>query len=297
MPPENAEIQPELIPGEAANIEAQEAAAEGNGEGNGEIQPTTGNETGHISYEEWTASGRDPDKFRGKKAFDEYGEAVKTIKSLNTQFKDVTSTINDLKFKYETDANDRVDKAREDIRVEMNKAREEEDFQAYEAAQAKLDKIKTPVKSAPPEITLDPTISDFLAGNPIIDVKSGQHDQEFLENWTSIYESTLDKFTGGDRTKPISTKQINRAMKYAMTETKELHKDKFVSPRNNRQTTPQNTGRKSGKTEGNFEARLKSMSNFSPNHNDTSAYLDMYTRLKQRNPAAAEKYAKDVLGD
>ncbi|NOY72206.1 MAG: hypothetical protein GXP14_07485 [Gammaproteobacteria bacterium] len=250
---------------------------------------------GYMEHEQWIAAGKDPEKFRGRKAFDDHGESIQTIKDLKNQFSRFSETVGELKATYEQDANRRVEQARTEIQAEIEKAREDEDIQAFEAAKNKLDGLKQT------EQTVRPLgiIQEFLSKNPVLDANSDQFDSNLYGTWAKTHDATLDSILSGDRNKQntLTEDEISRSMNGAMQTAKGLYPEKFTSSRNSRQQAPTG-GTKKPTQSVDYRSRLKDIPSNIMNSRDTTANIDMYDLLlKKGSKKDADDYAKAVLGD
>ena len=185
-----------------------------------------------------------------------------------------------------------VEQAILDAVAELEKAKEDEDIDAALTAQKKLDSLdkKPPVKA-------NPVITEFSRKNPIIDPSSDQYDAEFHQDMIMIHNGKLDLLLGGDRTRAgeLTQEQIKRVQSLAFNQAKELHADKFVSPRNKRTTQAQPAKRKT-QTED-TTLKLKKVKGNSRNPRDASPANDIYDIIKAKDPKAAETFAKNLTGE
>jgi hypothetical protein len=253
---------------------------------------------GYMNYEQWIEAGKDPEKFRGRKAFEDHGESIKTIKELNQKFVRFDDTVNELKNRYEADAKAKIEQAKQQILADIEKAKENEDIAAYDVARGKLDTLNA---SKPPVGNAQPmgVIQEYLSKNPALDRNSPQYDEALYATWAKSYDANLDAILGGDRSKQnlLTQEEIERSMKSAMSISKNLYPEKFTSPRNSRTGAPNPAPKKPAPAQD-YRARLKSMTTNTMNRNDKTATMDMYDLLvKKGSKKDADEYAKRVLGD
>jgi hypothetical protein len=251
---------------------------------------------GYMNYNQWIEAGKDPEKFRGRKAFEEHGESIKTIKELNQKFSKFGDTVNELKTRYETDANAKIEQARAEIQTELQQARDDEDVKAVEAARDKLDNLKPAPQSAPQPLNV---IQEYFSKNPALDQNSDQFDSELYATWARTHDATLDRLLGGDRSKQgtLTAAEVEGSMNAAMDAAKTVYPHKFKSPRNSRSSAPNSQSRKPQSNQD-YRSKLKSVITNSMNKNDTSGAVDMYDLiLKKGSKEEADDYAKRVLGE
>jgi hypothetical protein len=250
---------------------------------------------GYMNYEQWIEAGKDPEKFRGRKAFEDHGESIKTIKELNQKFVRFDDTVNELKNRYEADAKAKIEQAKLQILADIEKAKEDEDIAAYDEARDTLNASKPPAGNAKPM----GVIQEYLSKNPALDRNSPQYDETLYATWAKSYDANLDAILGGDRSKQnlLTQEEIERSMKSAMSISKTLYPEKFTSPRNSRTGAPNPTPKKPAPTQD-YRSRLKAMTTNTMNRNDKTATMDMYDLLvKKGSKKDADEYAKRVLGD
>jgi hypothetical protein len=256
------------------------------------------NPPGYIdNLDDWVAAGKDPDDFKGKNAYSAEYERIKEIKELKAMTSKLVDGVGEWKKDQEVRTRREVEQARADLKTELDSAREDADVDRALAAQTKIDDL-----NKPPEAALKPNqaITDFYAKNPIIDKSSDQFDQDFYEDCAMMQHTIMNQLTGGNEelAKNLTEAQIKRSMNVAYEQAKALHSDKFVSKRNSRKQVPSQGKRPTPKaTAGDYGARLKGLGASSRNARDTTPALDTYNMLLGMDKGAAEKFAKNMLGE
>ena len=252
---------------------------------------------GFLSYDEWVAKGKDPADFRGENAYSAQYEALKEVRELKDTMTHVVDGMETWKTQQEELNSQEIEQARADAVRELEQATEEDDTGAALAAQAKIHGLDTQAKAQTTQV-INPVFSEFARKNPIIDTNSTQYDADFHQDMIMIHNSKLDQLLGGNRSREgeLTQDQIERVQALAFSQAKELHADKFVSPKNRRQTTPQSRQRKTD-NKGDTKARLKTVEGNSRNPRDTNAADDLYEIIKAKDPEMAEKFAKNVTGE
>ena len=260
-----------------------------------ELKPKE-NPLGYIdNLDDWIAAGKDPDLFKGKKAYSQEYERIKEIKELKASMQAVADGVSEWKEQQMEATAREVEKARKEAIAELERAKDDMDIDAALAAKEKIDGLNT---QQPQQPRLNPVISDFFSKNPILDEKSAQFDAEFFDDMKLAQHTLLNQLTGGDQTlaAQLTPSQIERSLKVAYSRAKDLNPDKFVSKRNSRQAAPTVNRREPSKG-GDVVTRLKTVKSDGKNKRDTKAATEIYEMLKAKDPAAAETFAKNILGE
>lgn len=249
---------------------------------------------GFISYDEWVAKGKDPADYKGENAYKAEYDRIQEIRDLKSTMNQVVSGMETWQKHQSEQMNRQIEQAKIDAQAELEKAKADEDIEAALTAQNKLNNIQ----NTPAPTQINPVIQTFANANPIINPDSDQFDPEFQKDMTMIQNGILDDLLGGDRSRSgeLSQSQIDRSMKVAYKKAKELHEDKFKSPRNNRQSISQ-PGKRSSQPTNDTTLQLKSVPGNTKNPRDNNPATDIYEMLKKRDPKAAETFAKNVLGE
>jgi len=252
---------------------------------------------GFLSYDEWIDKGKDPADYRGENAYKSQYESLQEVRELKNAMGQVVDSMETWKQEQNDKMAIQVEQAKEDALIELEKAKEDEDMNAALAAQEKINKLEKQKKAQKPP-QLNPVITDFATKNPIIDTTSTQYNAEFHQDMITIHNNKLDQLLGGDRSKAenLTGRQVERVQKWAFEQAKGLHQEKFVSPKN-RRTTITAPKQRPTNTKGDISTRLKTITGNSKNSNDVNPANDIYEILKEKDPAAAETFAKNMLGD
>ena len=253
---------------------------------------------GYISYEDWVADGKDPDLFKGKKAYEAEYDRIQEVRELKGLVKTVVDTTNDWKTQQQESMNAQIEQAKIDAMARLEIAKEENDIDAVIAAKddlTKIERTEQPVNAPKP---MNKEVTGFIAKNPIIDKASPNYDQEFWDTMSIAQGTVLNDLSGGNPNTQFTDAQIARSMSLAYNKAKAFHEDKFVSPRNKRKGgSPAPSKRTPSSPTGDYATRLKQVNIPSMNKRDVSAANDMYEMIKAKDPARAEAFAKTMLGD
>jgi hypothetical protein len=259
-------------------------------------EPKDDNPPGYIdNIEDWIAAGKNPDDFKGKNAYKAEYERIKEIKELRQTMETIVDGVSEWKEQQKKLTAEQIVRAKQEALEELAKAKEDMDVDAALAAHDKIAQLNR--TTAPP---LNPVIKDFFAKNPILDEKSSQYDQEFFQDMKMAQHSILNQLTGGDPNlaAQLTNSQIERSLNVAYSRAKELHQDKFVSKRNNRQSAPAPSAvQRENKGPVDYGAKMKNVKLSGKNARDVSAAYDVYEMLKEKDQKAADTFAKNFLGE
>jgi len=258
-------------------------------------QEQEGKPPGYISYDDWVAKGKDPADYKGENAYKAEYDRIKEIRELKDTMNQVVSGVESWQQQQSEQMAEQVEQAKLDARAELEQAKTDDDLDAALAAQEKLSSLDN--KTAAQPMKVNPLLTGFASKNPIIDPQSSQYSAEFHQDMIMIHNGKLDQLLGGDRSRAgeLTPAQIERVQSMAFTQAKELHSDKFVSPKNRRTTQTAPSKRQAAKS--NDSSRLSQVKGNSRNPRDNNAANDIYELLKAKDPKAAETYAKNVLGE
>ena len=258
------------------------------------------------NIDDWVAAGKDPDLFKGKKAYEAEYERIQEIKDLKVSqdelkalMKTVVDASSDWKTQQQAQMNVQIEQARIDATAELERAKEDTDIDAALAAQDKINNLNKPAaQPAPAQAQPRSEISDFVKSNPILDPNSTLYDSSVAATLAKAQNSAMDRLTGGDRDMPVTPEELKGSLAKAMSVVKELYPDKFKSPRNNRRgNSNQPPKRGAPANTGDYGTRLKAMKSTSLNSRDTNPDYDLYEMIKAKDPKGAEAFAKTMLGD
>ena len=254
------------------------------------------NPPGYIdNIDDWVKAGKDPDMFKGKKAYSAEYDRIKEIKELKDSMQAVTQGIGEWKEQQQQTMAQQVEQARQEAAEELERAREDVDVDAAIKAQQKINDLDKPKQQQ--TYQPNPALTDFYSKNPILDQNSPQFDEEVFKDASMFQAGILDQLTGGNRQMQLTPSQVERSLKVALTKAKELSPDKFVSPRNSRKAAPAPSRKKVQQSNGDYQSRLKSVKSNAKNKRDVNAATEIYEMLKAKDPKAAETFAKNVLGE
>jgi hypothetical protein len=252
---------------------------------------------GFLSYEDYIKSGKDPKKYKGEDAYKETYEHIHEIKSLKKELKVVAQSVSDTMEEWR---NAERAKLKEEAKQELEQAKASGDVNAVLEAKEKLDEIKQDEKKGVAPKLL-PVIEDYIQDNPLIDAQSKDFNQDVFEDFKLLYDAQVTKLTNGTGI-GMTERQIQRALTRALEEAKEMNKEALPqvrSPRNDRAGPGRtNKGGDPGKGQS-LEVRLKNLK-FADNRNTDGnphpAYAT-FMKMKETNPKAAERFARNLLGD
>ena len=253
------------------------------------------NPPGYIdNLDDWVAAGKDPDLFKGKKAYSAEYERIQEIKDLKGLVKTVVDTTSEWKSQQEQAMASQLDQAKADAIAELERAKEDVDIDAALKAQKKINEFDKPTQEV---YQPNPVLTDFYSKNPILDKGNSQFDAEVFQDASQFQAVIINELTGGNPKMELTPSQIERSLKVALAKAKALSPDKFVSPRNTRKAAPAQLRSKVQQKGNDYTSRLKMVKSNTKNKRDTDAANDIYEMLKAKDPKAAETFAKNVLGE
>lgn len=248
---------------------------------------------GFLTHEEWIEQGKDPADFRGENAYKAHYDSLKDVRDLKSTMNQVVAGVESWKQQQNESKAQEIAEAKIQAVADLAKAKDADDMDGYATATdkiASLEKQSNIVQTT----QVNPIITDFASQNPIIDRSNAQYDPEFHQDMIMIHNSKLDQLLGGDRSRAgeLTPAQIERVQALAFTQAKELHPGKFVSSKNKRVTSASPSKKK---VEGvDAVSQLRSIKGNSKNPRDTTPAQDIYKLLLEKDPAAAETFAKNI---
>ena len=256
------------------------------------------NPPGYIdNIDDWVAAGKDPDLFKNKKMYSAEYDRLQEVKELKSLVQTVVTNTGEWKAQQQAQMEAQIAQARIDAKAALEQARDENDFEAFEAASNKLSNIERQQPQQPVQQQKDPEIDNFIRANPILDQNSDQYDQAFAATMIKAQHTALNRITGGDRNMVVTKEELQGTMRQALLVAKEIYPDKFKSPRNSRNNGGQPVRRVATPSTADYGTRLKAMPATSLNRNDAHANYDLYEMIKAKDVKKAEAFAKTILGD
>ncbi len=272
-------------------------------EGKQEFDTFDGDEPakGHKSFEEYVADGGDPDRYKGRQAFEDERERIAENKSLKKEVKSLKDTV-----RQTNDAvGDLVQQARDDerskIESRIEKAKEDEDFDAFEQAQDDLAEHDKKAPATREEFVEPDVVLDFREEHTILDREHDDFDPEFNLDMTAAFNELLARQSQGGK-RQLSDKAWQRLLKKAYRETRDLYElgdeaepeaedegEPDVSPRNTRRQGATSRRRAAGREEAPKAENFKISNPRNNRDHDASGVRDM---IHQNAYKAAKKAGK-----
>ena len=262
---------------EAIKQEAEEAKAEPKESPPGFID----------NIDDWTAAGKDPEMFKGKKAYEAEYQRIQDNKDLHSTVKAMQVTLKatvDAVSQREEATNARHQK---ELEGALSRAREDGDT---EAALDAADQLRD-IKSQPPKQSQQthPVISDFIEKNPVL--MSDDVQSEFAR----LYNGKL-KADGVGASDQLSDAALKGYARAAMAGVKQTYPEKFASPKNQRQTSVKVKAKPVARTPDLVTA-LKAYKIDGVSSTNSQAPLGVYNSILANNgKEAAENFARNLLG-
>ena len=139
-----------------------------------DVEPE-GSPPGHMSLDEWTAAGKDPDYYKGKKAYVEEYDRLQEKISLENELKPLKTQLKQVKESMDDWQTHQTAQIKADLESQLAQATEDENVTAALEAQKKIDALPEE-KQEPVE---NPIIVQFRTDNPILDSDSPEYNKDF----------------------------------------------------------------------------------------------------------------------
>jgi len=241
---------------------------------------------GLLSYEDWIEAGKDPDLYKGKKAYKAEYERIQEVKNYKKEVKLMNETLNSTVAAITAREAKLIAKHKEELELALNNARENGDTDAALKAQSDLRDLDD-VPKVEQKPTVNPVIHEFIGNNAIL--SDSANNDEFAR----IYNGKL-KADGVGASDQLSQAAIKGYLNDAMKSFKNIYPEKFSSVKNTRQAPPR-TAAAPVRTPANYGEKLRGLQ--VDDENLHGAAHGIYEMLKKtQSPEVAENYAKKVLG-
>ena len=222
---------------------------------------------GHMKYDEWIEAGKDPEEYKGAKAFayehkrnESFQKMQDEISSQSTQVRQLTESMSDWQ-------KTQTSQIRSNLEAELAKATEDENVKEAIAVTKKLEDLKKPQSTEEEEASV---FVDYRKDHPILNYDSDEFNEEFNKEVEYIYNNHQ-----GNKG---SVKAQERILDMAVREAKKVFPDLFKSPKNLRETGP--TSKKTTTTKSDPRDQLKSY--YSQDSKRATAALDVMDGLSKR---------------
>jgi len=266
--------------GDAVDQEADEETDDSGDED--QDQQESEDPPGYVSYEEWIKAGKDPDMYRGKKAYKEQYDLIQKNKEMK-QLKRELEKLRDEAIECEKIQVSREKKA---LEKEMAIAREDGDIDAVLDLKDKMDTLnRQEAQHNQPQV--HPVISEFVSSQQILE------DPDIKREFARIYDGKL-RADGVGMNDQLSPAAIKGYLAESMNRIKSLYPDRFKAKSVARTGPPIKTG-KPAPVKVDFEKKLSQLS-FGDGLNKAAA-INMYRQIKNDSGQnAADDFAKQFLG-
>lgn len=268
-----------------------------------EVQEETQEETQEVedkfmSYDQWVADGRDPDLYKGKKAYEDSKSTYESnrelkneLKATNEMFKTTMGSIEEWKAQQISDS-------KAELEAAIAQARENDDLDAAVDATNKLNDLnQAPVPQQPQQPQQrKPVIEDFLRSNPVLDESSSQYNADVFADMAQLQRVGVDNMSkqGGD---DLTEAQLKRIITKAFNDAKSLHSEVFKSSKSS-QRAPSGSRKVAAQPKRDLGSDMKSIKlnteRTARNSRNVNAASDIYEMIKEKDPEAAERFAKQA---
>lgn len=240
---------------------------------------------GLKTYDQWIAEGRDPEKFKGRKAYEAEYKRIQEVKELKSSVKGMAET---LKATVEAIA-DRETKAearhRKELEAALSDAKDSGDIDAALDATEQLHQLNNaPKQQARRE---HPVISGFIDDNVILE------SPEIKSEFQRIYNGKL-KADGVGASDVLSEAAIKGYLRSAMEGVKSIYPEKFSSQKINRQVQVRGNRVPAAKVDD-VTNQLRAYKVAGASKQNEQAALDIYNSLMKTSPGAAKIFAQNLL--
>jgi len=275
--------------------EVEETLEEPKEEAEEEVEETAEDPPGYLGYEDWIAAGKDPDLFKGKKAYEAEYDRLQETKQLRDELKGMKLTTQQIADSMSEWQQKQQDQIKAELQAKLAQATEDDDVNAALQAQKEIDSLK-PVQKPVGE---PPAIQQFRQDNPILLSSSPEFNLQFDKTVERLFNAEVNRQAWGQvvggKVVDYDQEDIKTVLNYAMREAKQLYPDLFKSPKNARATL--SAPKKTGPGKPDPMNQLKGHIIDSKNPRNRTAALDMAEFLKEKYGDAfdAEQFANNVV--
>ncbi len=238
------------------------------------------------TLEEWVALGKDPAKFRGRKAYEAEYKRIQEVKELKASVKGMAET---LKATVEAIA-DRETKAearhRRELEQALEAAKDIGDIDAALDAKQQLHELNAAPKAQARRE--HPVISGFLEDNVVLE------SPEIKAEFERIYNGKL-RADGVGANDALSEASIRGYLRSALDSVKSIYPEKFLSQKINRQAPVRGKTTVAASKTVDVAQQLKGYKVAGVSKQNESAALDIYNSLMKTSPNAAKIFAENLL--
>ena len=244
---------------------------------------------GFMSYEDWVADGKDPELYKGRKAYKAEYERIQEVKSYKKEVKLMNETLNSTVEAIAAREAKLIARHKEELEAALDQAKEDGDTEAALKAQGQLrDLDSEPTLVASSEPRVNPVISEFIGSNVVL------NDDEVSDEFARIYNGKL-KADGVSPDEQLKDTAIKGYLNDAMRSLKNLYPDKFASSKLSRKAPPRQKAAPV-KAVGNYGEKLRGMEIDDSSLQKQDPAYSIYKMLKKsQGDDVAENYAKKVL--
>jgi len=254
-----------------------------------------GDPPGYMGYDEWVAAGKDPDLYKGKKAYEMEYARIQENKELKSDLKEVKGDIRDILGSMDEWKSSREQELRAELENELRHHIDNDNAEKALETKQKLDEMDATRQPEAPQI--HPTVAELISETPLVDKEHDDYNVEFAADFEGIYDTLIGQLTMGG-TKSISDAQIKRAWNKAVADAKGLHPDLFESPRRNRQSGGKNTQHRQD-SKVNLREKVSSVK-IDTKHSsiNRNAATEVYDRMKEKyGEEAANNFASRLTAE
>lgn len=242
------------------------------------------------NLDDWIAAGKDPDLFKGKKAYEQEYDRIQENKQMKSEIRQMNDTLRSTVDAIAERENKATARHKLELESALAKAKEDDDTEAAIDALEQLNDIKPPQPAAP---RTHPVIESFIENNPVLET------QEIHQEFSRIYNGKL-RADGVGKSDQLSDAAIRGYARGAMASVKALYPERFSSPKNGRQTTVRPKSKPAQKVDIGSQIKNMRHENLAPQNRGAAG--DIYDDLKSKSKKpgdkadlAAQQFAKKML--
>jgi hypothetical protein len=250
------------------------------------------NPPGYLTYEEWVDQGKDPDLYKGKKAYEQEYDRIQDNKRLDREAKDTKTMLRQLVEHQEEQRTKDIEQGRLQAVRDLQEAKDNDDV---DAALEAVDRIKS-MDTAPVEKPRHAKVTELIDKTPMVNREDSGFNAEFAADFGAIYDGLINKLTQNG-TYQASDTQVEKAWNAAFKDAKGLNEALFESPRRSRTTNNSTNNRQTATTSGVKVGDIKLKDPRNPANVNAVADVAKALGDKFGDKFDPDKFAKAIVGE
>jgi len=239
------------------------------------------------NMEDWIAAGKDPDMFKGKKAYQAEYKRIQDNKELASTVKAMQATLKSTVDAIAQREEETAARHRKELEFALNRAKEDGDTDAALDAAEQLHTLRNrPVSK---ESHIHPVLAEYIEHNPVL------MNEEVKEEFARLYNGKL-RADGVGASDQLSEAALKGYAREAMDGVKRTYPERFASPKNQRQSMVKVKSKPATRSLDIVSALKSYAIDGASSKNESAAYGLYKTLLSNHGQEAADNYAKNLLG-